>query len=77
MAGMSAEETKGYVTAMLKLAWRKDPLFEENSFPIIHQLSFGLPRKISNLCLAALNMGMAEQRKTIDGDLILRVAPEV
>ena len=77
MTGISEEETKGYVIAMLKLAGRKDPLFEENSFPIIHQLSFGLPRKINNLCLAALNMGMAEQRKIIDADLILRVAPEV
>jgi general secretion pathway protein A len=77
MAGMSAEETQGYVTAILKLAGRKDPLFEENSFPIIHQLSFGLPRKINNLCLAALNLGMAEQRKTIDSDLILRVSPEL
>jgi type II secretory pathway predicted ATPase ExeA len=77
LTGVSLEETKGYVIAMLKLAGRKDPLFEENSFAIIHQLSFGLPRKINNLCLAALNMGMAEQRKIIDSDLILRVAPEV
>lgn len=77
MAGATAEETKGYIVAMLKLVGRKDPLFEEDAFPIIHQLSFGLPRKINNLCLAALNLGMAEQRQTIDSDLILKVAPEV
>lgn len=77
MAGITAEETRGYILAMLKLVGRKDPLFEENAFPVIHQLSFGLPRKINNLCIAALNLAMAEQRQTIDSDLIIKVAPEV
>lgn len=77
LTGMTAEETRVYVIAMLKLAGRKDGLFEESAYPILHQLAFGLPRRINNLCLAALNMAMAEQRHTIDGDLILKIAPEV
>jgi type II secretory pathway predicted ATPase ExeA len=76
MAGLDVSETKRYIEEQLAQAGRKDPLFIEASFSVIHQLANGLPRKINSLVLAAMRMAMLEKRKLIDGDLILKISPE-
>lgn len=76
MAGLTLPETKTYIETHLSNAGRKDPLFEEASFSVIHQLSGGLPRKINSLALTAMKMALFEKRQKIDGDLILKIAPE-
>jgi type II secretory pathway predicted ATPase ExeA len=77
MTGLGQEETKAYVESHLKLVGRKDGLFEENAFQIIHQLSHGLPRKIGSVCLAALQHAMGKRLQSINGDLIVQIAPEI
>lgn len=76
MAGLSLPETKIYIETQLRQVGRKDLLFEESSFAVIHQLANGLPRKINSLALAAMKMAFYEKRQKIDGDLILKIAPE-
>ena len=76
MAGLSFDEVKVYILTQLKQAGRTDPLFEETSFAVIHQLSNGLPRKINSLCLSSMKLAHIERRQKIDGDLILKIAPE-
>ncbi len=46
MPGLSPEETKHYVTHHLKLAGAKEPLLDEQALEAVHELSFGIPRKI-------------------------------
>lgn len=65
-----------YILTQLRQAGRSDPLFEEASYSVLHQLSNGLPRKINNLCLSAMKFAHIERRQKIDGDLILKIAPE-
>ncbi len=76
MAGLDRNETKSYVEAQLALAGRRDPLFDVSSFAVIHQLSGGLPRKVNSLAVASMKMAMFDKRQLIDGDLVLKVAPE-
>lgn len=74
MAGLSPEETAAYVRHGLKIAGRSDPLFEENSFEVIHQLSHGLPRRVGNLCTAAMTLAMTKKRQTVDADLVVQAS---
>ncbi len=48
MAGLDQEETRQFVLHGLKVAGRADPLFEENTFELLHRLSLGLPRIYSS-----------------------------
>ncbi len=77
MSGLSAAETKLYVETQLRLVGRTDPLFDEGSFAILHQLGQGLPRKTGKLALSAMQLAMIENKKSINGDLILKVAAEL
>jgi general secretion pathway protein A len=77
MSGLSLAEIKPYVEGHLRLAGRVDPLFEDNSFVVLHQLSSGLPRKVNKLALSAMYLVMIEKRKTVTADDILKVAPEI
>jgi len=54
MAGMTAEETTGYLKHHLALAGRSDTLFSDDAAALIHQTSRGYPRAVNNLAIAAL-----------------------
>lgn len=74
MAGMSLEETRAYVQHHLKIAGRSDPLFEEQAFEVVHQLSLGLPRKVNNLAIAAMTVAMTKKRATVDSDTVIQAS---
>jgi type II secretory pathway predicted ATPase ExeA len=76
MAGLDIAEVKLYIELQLKTAGRTDPLFEESSFAVIHQLASGLPRKINSLALSSMKFAMYQKKQKIDGDMILKIAPE-
>jgi type II secretory pathway predicted ATPase ExeA len=70
MAGLSLEETRSYILHHLQLAGRKEPLFEEGTVDIIHQLSLGLPRKVGSICIDAMIYAEMKQLKTINNEVI-------
>jgi general secretion pathway protein A len=74
MAGLNADETPPFIRHALKIAGRADPIFEENSFEVIHQLSHGLPRKVGNLCMAAMTLAMTKKRQTVDADCVVQAS---
>jgi len=74
MAGLNPDETPPFIRHALKIAGRSDPLFEEGSFEVLHQLSHGLPRKVGNLCLAAMTLAMAKKRQTVDADCVVQAS---
>jgi type II secretory pathway predicted ATPase ExeA len=74
MAGLSPDETPPFVRHALKIAGRSDPLFEENSFEVLHQLSHGLPRRIGNLALASMTLAMTKKRQTVDADSVVQAS---
>lgn len=74
MAGLNADETVAFIRHGLKLAGRSDPLIEEGAFEVIHQLSHGLPRKVGNLCVAAMTLAMTKKRQTVDADCVVQAS---
>ena len=70
MAGLSIEETRKFILHHLKIAGRPDPLFEEATYEMIYQLGLGLPRKIGNICLNAMNFAQYKQLQTINTEII-------
>lgn len=74
MTGLSLEEARSYLLHHLKIAGRSDPLFEDNAFEVLHQLSLGLPRKLNNLATAAMTTAMAKKKTLVDADLVVQAS---
>ena len=74
MVGMSAEETRAYVLHHMKTAGRSDPLFEEQAFEIIHQLSLGLPRRVNNLAIDAMAVAMMKKKNQVSADAVIQAS---
>ena len=51
MAGMTPEETAGYIRHHLALAGRTDTLFSDDAVTLIHNTSRGYPRAVNNLAV--------------------------
>jgi general secretion pathway protein A len=70
IAGLGFDECRPYIEHHLKRAGRKEPLFDDNCFEMIHQLSQGLPRKIGNLCKNAMSYAQLKGLQKIDSEII-------
>jgi len=66
LAGMTPEETAGYLRHHLKLAGRDDTLFSDDAIALLHQASRGIPRALNNLAVQALVAAYAEQKAIVD-----------
>jgi len=73
MPGLSPQETKLYVTHHLKLAGAKEPLLDDPALEAVHQVSFGIPRKIGTLVEQALTFAMFDHKRTITAEMVLKV----
>jgi general secretion pathway protein A len=73
MPGLRLDETKNYVTHHLKLAGAMEPLFSDQALQAIHEVSFGIPRKIGAVTEAALTYAMFDQKRTVTPEMVLKV----
>ena len=73
MPPLNPEETKLYVAYHLKLAGAKEPLFNEQTLEAVHQVSFGIPRKIGTVVEQALTYAMFDQKHTVTPEIVLKV----
>ena len=73
MPGLSPEETQHYVTHHLKLAGASEPIFDEKALDAVHEVSFGIPRKIGAVTEQALTYAMFDQKRTVNADIVLKV----
>jgi len=73
MPGLSPQETKLYVTHHLKLAGAKEPLLDDPALEAVHQVSFGIPRKIGTLVEQALTFAMFDHKRTVTAEMVLKV----
>jgi general secretion pathway protein A len=73
MPGLTPQETKLYVNHHLKLAGAKEPLLDEPALEAVHQVSFGIPRKIGTLVEQALTFAMFDHKRTITAEMVLKV----
>jgi type II secretory pathway predicted ATPase ExeA len=73
MPGLSPDENKHYVTHHLKLAGAKEPILDEKALEAIHEVSFGIPRKIGTVTEQALTYAMFDQKRTVTPEIVLKV----
>ena len=73
MPGLSIEETKLYVIHHLKLAGAKEPILDDKAIEAVHELSFGIPRKIGTVTDQALTYAMFDQKRTVSPEIVLKV----
>jgi type II secretory pathway predicted ATPase ExeA len=73
MPPISIEQTKHYVTHHLNLAGAKEPILDPLAMEAVHQLSFGIPRKIGAITEAALTYAMFDQKRTVTAEIVLKV----
>ncbi len=76
LESLSEEETREYIHHRLEVAGGNPDLFEPAACKTIHSYCNGVPRLINILCDTALVYGYAEQKHTIDADLVTEVARE-
>jgi type II secretory pathway predicted ATPase ExeA len=73
MPGLNLDQSKHYVTHHLKLAGAKEPIMNEKALEAIHEVSFGIPRKIGAVTEQALTYAMFDHKRTLTADMVLKV----
>jgi general secretion pathway protein A len=75
---LSAAETEAYIKFRLDhAALGPPPEFSSEAAELVHQVSGGVPRLINVVCDATLVFGYAEERRSIDRDLLTEVIREL
>ena len=73
MPGLSFEQTKHYVGHHLKLAGVRELIFDDHVLEAVHQVSFGIPRKIGTVVEQALTYAMFDQKRTVSAEMVLKI----
>ncbi|MFD3157087.1 ExeA family protein [Haloimpatiens sp. FM7330] len=74
-SGLSLAQTKEYIDYQLDMAKCANSIIDEKCFPIIHSLTSGVPRKINQLCYAAIFEAYKLKKSIITED-ILKIVEE-
>ncbi|HEY4209997.1 MAG TPA: AAA family ATPase [Steroidobacteraceae bacterium] len=70
------EETRSYVGHRLRVAGGDPALFTADSLDLIHECTGGVPRLVNIVCDTALVYGFADQRPSIELDIIEQVVED-
>lgn len=73
MPGLSTDECKRYVKHQLKLAGAKEPILDDRALEAVHEISFGIPRKIGTVIEQALTYAMFDQKRNVTAEMVLKV----
>ena len=74
---LSKEQTPSYIDHHLRLAGRKDPLFDENAVNAIHQNALGIPRIVNTLALNSMTIGAIEKKDILTEEEVYRASQEL
>ncbi|HEV8129838.1 MAG TPA: AAA family ATPase [Acidobacteriota bacterium] len=67
------EDTVGYIRHRLKIAGATREIFTPESYYLIFKISYGVPRRINNLCDLCLLEGASSDAKSIDDSVIKKI----
>jgi general secretion pathway protein A len=73
MCGLNLKETIDYIVQRLKWAGCNKPRFTDDAYSAIHEIPYGIPRLIGNICEESLTYAMFADKKTVDADMVLKV----
>jgi len=75
---LDAPETQAYVEHRLRhVGWNDDPRFTSGTFPLIHSLTGGIPRRINTLCNRLMLSGYLSEKHVLDVDDVQTIAREM
>ncbi len=73
MPGLSRKETIEYVAHHLNLAGAHEPIMEPKAIDAVHELSFGIPRKIGAITEQVLTYAMFAGKRNVTADMVLKI----
>ncbi|MBS3987902.1 MAG: AAA family ATPase [Erysipelothrix sp.] len=65
---MTPAESMEYILYQLDIAKARNPIFDDKCYPVIHQLSSGLPRRMNQLCYRVLIQAYIDKKSIITAD---------
>ena len=75
---LGQDETRAYVHHRLQtVGWREDPRFADDVFPIIHEESGGVPRRINTLCSRLMLSAFLDEAHDIEAASVRSVARDM
>lgn len=75
---LSVTENHEYIEHRLKIVgWNGDQIFTDGTFPLIHQMTNGVPRQINVLCGRLLLYAAMEETRIIDEKIVDAVSREI
>jgi type II secretory pathway predicted ATPase ExeA len=63
MGGLNLKETTDNIVKRFKWAGCHEPLFTDDAYSAIHEISYGIPRLIGNICEESLTYAMFADKK--------------
>ena len=77
MMPLSLQDTEGYIGERLRIAGADGvPIFSPEALKAVYRYSKGIPRVINLLCEHALITGFAEEKRTVNAEIVDSVANE-
>lgn len=76
LKALSYPETQKYIEYRLKMAGAERHIFSNEACAIIYCYSEGVPRRINKLCDFALVYAFADEKQTVESDIILEMMKE-
>jgi len=77
LSALNVEDCQAYIEYRIQSAGGSAGLLENGCFPLIHQFSSGIPRKINTLMDRVLLFGFLEEVKTFTPDDVQQVIQEI
>lgn len=74
---LTRDETRAYIEHHMRLAGCHDPVFNDNAFHALYQISTGVPRLINALAFKALTIGALEKKNVLSEEEIYRASKEL
>jgi type II secretory pathway predicted ATPase ExeA len=74
---LTREQTPSYIAHHLRLAGRKDPVFDEKAVMAIHHNALGIPRVINTLALKTMTIGAIEKKDILTEEEVYRASQEL
>jgi len=71
---MSPAQSMDYVRHQLVVSKAQAPVFDESCYPVIHAITYGVPRRINQLCYRSMIQSFVEKKTIITGESIKTLA---
>jgi type II secretory pathway predicted ATPase ExeA len=70
---MSPAQSMDYIKHQLGLARAKNPIFDDKCYPVIHTITYGIPRRINQLCYGTMLQAWLDKKPIITAEDIKAV----